>query len=183
MLTAIMAQSTDGVIGTVGKDGPCLPWRLPPDLKRFKRLTEGHAVIMGRTTFESIGRPLPKRINIVLTRDPHRIKSGDVAVFSTLDGALEYAHVHDPDPFIIGGGQVYRAFWDRIDRIELTEVDIVVGLGTVFAWDPWPFREVASEPRAEHDGLGYRFVTYERTGPWLPHDKRAAHEKGEGDRG
>lgn len=162
MITAILAQSRDMVIGTEGPAGPQLPWRLPPDLRRFKRLTDGHAIIMGRTTFVSIGRVLPNRRSVVLTSRPLEVTAGDVAGFRAVDEALAYALEHDPDPFVIGGARVFEAVWPRIDRVELTEVDAVVGLGVVFEWDRARFREAVREPRAEHDGLGYSFVTLEK---------------------
>lgn len=162
-MIAILAQSRDGIIGVEGCSGGELPWKLPADLKRFKELTTGHAVIMGRKTFDSIGRRgLPKRTNIVLTRRPHEITAGDVAVFSTVEGAVEYAFVHDRTPYVIGGAQIYEALWSQIDRVELTYVDTLVGLGTVFEWDVSRFREVSRSQRWEHAGLGYEFVTYER---------------------
>lgn len=167
-LTAIMAMSDDGVIGTTGKDGPCLPWHLPPDLKHFKALTMGHAIIMGRVTYESIGRPLPNRRNVVVTRnvarglDPPNLGL-DVLWCASPDIALRSALAEDDSPFVIGGGEVWRALWPDVTHIEMTRVRTTVGLGLVFTFDPAPWRVTDRGPRLEHEGLGYEFVSYERT--------------------
>lgn len=163
-LTAIMAVSDDNVIGTTGPDGPVLPWSLPPDLKRFKALTTGHAVIMGRVTYESIGRPLPNRHNIVLSkkRFPDWKPNGSCIVASTPEMALADARDLDPAPFVIGGAEVWSALWPHVTHVELTRVHTLVGLGRCFAFHAPLWRETAREPRQEHDGLGYTFVSYER---------------------
>ena len=163
MITAILAQSKDNIIGTVGVDGPKLPWRLPPDLKRFRELTTGHTVIMGRTTFESIGKALPNRRNVVVSRQHPSEWSVELKHDDNVEwaGDPEHALAFD-DVFVIGGGQIYAALWDRVDRVELTRVDMNVGLGLVFAWNPAPFVEVSRSERHEYEGLGYEFVTYER---------------------
>ncbi len=171
-LTAIMAVSDDSVIGIEGKDGPTLPWRLPPDLKRFKALTTGHAVIMGRKTYESIGRPLPNRTNIVLTRKADILRGetrGDrladnTALFfvATPEDALVVARNYDPSPFLIGGGDVYSALWKYVTRVEMTCVHVKVGLGLVFGFHVPLWELVAEEPEQEHEGLRYQFVTYVR---------------------
>jgi dihydrofolate reductase len=165
MLKAILAQSKDMVIGTTGKGGPCLPWRLSPDLRRFKQLTEGHAVIMGRTTFDTIGKPLPNRRNIVVSRKPPSewaTPPGDAEWAPSPEQALTMAFSSDRDPFVIGGGEIYSALWQRVDWIELTTVDILVGLGLVFTWRTEPFRVVSRSGPLVCDELPYEFITYER---------------------
>lgn len=168
-LTAIMAVSKDGVVGIKDKDGRLtLPWHLPPDLKRFKALTTGHAIIMGRKTFDSIGRPLPKRTNVVLTRNPvARIPGAGaaVAVCTDVDAALDYARAHDPEPFVIGGPEIWSALWPHVTHVEMTVVDTIVGLGTVFGFHVPLWRETKREPRQEFEGLGYEYVTWERALP------------------
>lgn len=161
MIQAIMARSLDGIIGTIGKDGPCLPWHLPPDLKRFRKLTTGHAVIMGRATFDSIGKPLPNRRNLVVTRNVARALDPkyvglDVTWCASPDVALRSALAHDPHPFVIGGGEIYRALWNDIDLIWLTTVKVNVGLGLVFNWDPFPWSENVTD-EGEHEGIAYQF--------------------------
>lgn len=118
MLQAILAVSTDGAIGHQGK----LPWTLPEDLKRFRSLTMGHSVLMGRKTYESIGRPLRGRKNIVITSQPKSIRFLDVHTFCDSEEALAFALVDDADPFVIGGAQLYQRFWARTGRVHLTEV-------------------------------------------------------------
>lgn len=169
-LTAILAISDDGIIGIEGRDGPTLPWRLPPDLRRFKELTTDHAIIMGRKTFDSIGRALPNRENIVLTRSPHAIRSGEVAVYSRPADAMAHAYRHDPSPFVIGGGEIYQALWAHVTRLELTEVHQHVGLGRGFSFDRSKWRETwRSVEQAHVDAktlveTRFHFVTLERTG-------------------
>lgn len=113
LVSAIVAVAQNHVIG----DGADIPWRLSGDLKFFKKTTTGHCVIMGRKTFDSMGRPLPSRTNIVLTRDPFFAATG-VLVARTVQEALDLAYeAGDPEAFIIGGGEIYRQsqlFWDKL---------------------------------------------------------------------
>jgi dihydrofolate reductase len=115
-LTAIVAMTPDRVIG---KDGT-LPWHLPEDLAFFKRVTSGHPIVMGRKTYESIGRPLPKRRNIVLTRDNSWSASG-VEVIHTPE-ELDALPELDGRVFIIGGSEIYAAFLPRIDDLLVSHV-------------------------------------------------------------
>ncbi|MCS6991838.1 MAG: dihydrofolate reductase [Chitinophagales bacterium] len=118
IITIIVAASQNGVIGRNNR----LPWHLPADLKRFKQITVGHHIIMGRNTFESIGRPLPKRVNIVVTRQPDYQAHGCVVAHS-LQEALEYARrAGETECFIIGGGDLIQAALVWADRILLTRV-------------------------------------------------------------
>lgn len=140
----------------IGVDGD-LPWKLPEDLARFKRLTMGHALVMGRETFESIGRPLPGRINIVLTRRPDWAHDG-VEVAHSLEEALSIASAAETNAFISGGAQVYAEALAAADRMELTEVAAEPEGDTWFPevdWSQW--REVS---RSDRDG--FSFVTYDR---------------------
>jgi dihydrofolate reductase len=125
-ISLVVAASKNNVIG---RDGG-LPWHLPDDLRHFKRLTTGKPVIMGRRTFESIGRPLPNRHNLVMTRDADYVAEGcDVvtSVSEALDAAAGAGEV-----MVIGGGQVYRDFLPRADRIYLTRVQADVDGDTRF---------------------------------------------------
>tara|TARA_B110000444_G_C18831461_1_gene593465 strand:+ start:689 stop:1198 length:510 start_codon:yes stop_codon:yes gene_type:complete len=103
----------------LGKDNRLI-WHIPEDLKRFKRLTQGHAIIMGRKTFESMPKALPKRTNIILTRNK-KYKAENALIAHTLEEALVYTK-EDPTPFIIGGGEIYSLFLPVADIIELTRV-------------------------------------------------------------
>jgi dihydrofolate reductase len=115
----IAAVARNGVIGA----GDDIPWRIPEDWARFKTITMGHVLIMGRKTYDSIGRPLPGRTTIVLTRDPAWRADGVVAV-ADLDDAFDRARALAPAKvFVAGGGQIYAAAWDRLDSLEITEVD------------------------------------------------------------
>ena len=145
----------------IGKDN-ALPWHLPDDLRRFKRLTLGHPVVMGRKTYESIGRPLPGRTNIVVTRDRTLSIPGTVIVHS-LDEAIAAAGEAE-DVFVIGGEQIYGLALPRADRLELTEIDTVIDGDAWFPeWDRAAFRETARESHVDAaTGLAFRFVTYER---------------------
>jgi dihydrofolate reductase len=112
-LIAIVAMTPDRVIG---RDGT-LPWHLPDDLAFFKRTTSGHPIVMGRKTYESIGRPLPKRRNIVLTRDPAWQAPG-VEVIHSPDQLPQV----DGPVFIIGGAEIYAAFLDKLDELLVSRV-------------------------------------------------------------
>ena len=128
----------------IGADG-ALPWHLPADLRKFKAVTMGHYLLMGRTTFESIGRPLPGRTSIVLTRDRSAVIPG-VLVAHSLEEAIERS-TGDPDVFVIGGEQVFRAALPLADRILLTEIRLDVAGDTVFPEvDPEAWSVVSSEP-------------------------------------
>ena len=116
LISWLVAASEDGVIG---RDS-ALPWRLPEDLRRFKQLTLGKPVLMGRKTFDSIGRPLPGRTNIVLTRAPDWHVAG-VVVVRSIDAAIESA-ADAPELVVIGGAQVYALTLALVERIYLTRV-------------------------------------------------------------
>jgi dihydrofolate reductase len=144
--------------GVIGRDG-ALPWRLPEDLKRFKRLTVGKTVLMGRKTWDSLGRPLPERANWVLTRDAS-FKPEGASVFGTLDEALNAARGREL--VVIGGAELYRQTLHLATRLELTEVEAEVAGDTHFPdYDPAQWPVVHDEPHAadERHALAYRFVT------------------------
>jgi dihydrofolate reductase len=157
-VSLIAAVAANRVIGNKG----ALPWRLPDDLARFKRLTMGHAVIMGHATFASMGKPLSGRQNIVLTRDPALRIPGCVVVHS-VDEAL--AATGDQETFIIGGAAVYALFLPRADLMYVTLIDVDVPGETLFPdvrWEEWRvLRETPGrvDPRSS---LPHRFVDYAR---------------------
>jgi len=157
-VSLIAAVASNLVIGNAGK----LPWRLPDDLARFKRLTMGHAVVMGRKTFQSMGRALPGRRNIVLSRRPGLAVPG-CEVAHTRDEALTMAAGNEL--FVIGGAAVYELFLPIARRMYITHVDGAYDGDACFPevqWEPW--RIVAETPaRAGAPGTpGHRFVDYER---------------------
>ncbi len=145
LVSAIVAAAKNNVIG---KDNQ-IPWYLPADLAYFKRTTLGHHVLMGRNSFRSIGRPLPKRTNIVITRDPFFSADG-VLVAHSIEEALGMAYDNgETEAFVIGGGEIYRESMDLWDRVYLTEVDTAAE-GDVFfpALDPAEWRETWREAHA-----------------------------------
>jgi dihydrofolate reductase len=167
VISLIAAVARNRVIGA----GNRLPWRLPADLRRFRALTMGHPVVMGRKTYESIGRPLPGRTNIVLTRQAGYQAPGCVVV-SDLDEALRAAGDATAggetggEVFIIGGADLYRQTLARAGRLYLTEVAADVPDGDAFfpEIDPALWQEVERiphQPDARHP-YAYAFVTYVR---------------------
>lgn len=151
-ITFYLARAENGVIG---RDGG-LPWRLPADLKRFKALTMGKPMVMGRRTFESFPSPLPGRRHIVLTRDPAWSAAG-AEVAHTPEEAIALAG-DVPEIAVIGGAEVFALFLPRADGVELTEVHAAPeGDATVPAFDPAEWSETFRE---DHDG--YSFVTLQR---------------------
>jgi dihydrofolate reductase len=141
----------------IGK-GNRIPWHIPADLKRFKALTTGHAIIMGRKTYESIGQPLPDRTNIVITRDDSFRAPGCTAVHS-LEEALAAAE-GDDEAFIVGGAQIYEQALNRADRLYLTLVEGTHEADTFFP-EYEGFREVEREKRNESEHA-FSYVTLER---------------------
>lgn len=143
----------------LGKDNKLI-YRIPEDLKRFKQITSGHPIIMGRKTFESIGQPLPNRKNIIITRDQEYFAEG-VAVVHSLEEALREAQ-GDDEVFIIGGGQIYQEAISLADKLYLT---IVEGNpeADVFFPDYSEFKKkVWESEEQESNGFKYRFLELER---------------------
>ena len=156
-LCLIAAVSSNGVIGAGGK----LPWRLPEDLRFFKAQTMGCPVIMGRRTWESIGRPLPGRLNIVVTRSAGLQATG-ASVAASFDDALALC-ANAPTVFVIGGGDLYRAALPRADRIILTEIRQAFDGDVRFPeFDRGQWRESRRDPQRSESGLEFDFVWYER---------------------
>jgi dihydrofolate reductase len=159
MISIIVALAENGVIGSDNR----LPWHLPDDLKRFKALSLGKPIVMGRRTFESIGRPLPGRTNIVVSRQPGLAIEGTV-VAQSLDAALAAAGAA-PEVVIIGGAGIFRQALPRTDVIHLTRVHASVAGDVVFPdLDPAEWRETAVEHHAadERHQYAFTFVTLRR---------------------
>lgn len=161
-ISIIAAVSENGVIG---KDGE-IPWYLPSDLKHFKELTTGHHIIMGRKTYESIGKPLPDRTNVIVTRQQD-YKTEGVEVVHSLDAALELVERSgNTQCFIIGGGEIFRQAMDKVNKIYLTRVHTKTEGDTYFPeLDPLIWKEVSREQNLadEKNPYPYDFVVYERT--------------------
>ena len=157
-VSIIVAYSTNRVIG---KDGT-IPWHLSDDLKRFKQLTMGHHIVMGRKTWESIGRILPGRHHVIISRKPDYSVPGAVVVDS-IKSALEAAG-NDAEVFVIGGADIFRLALPFVDRILATEIDKEFAGDTRFQeLDAGEWAVTAREDRQDPaTGLAYRYVTLER---------------------
>ncbi|MFD2237333.1 dihydrofolate reductase [Aureimonas populi] len=167
ILVGIVAMAKNRVIG----QGGAMPWRLPSDLKRYRRLTMGRPMIMGRKTLESIGRVLDGRDTIVLTRGEGALPAGALRAASLAEAveiAAARARERGTNEIVIaGGGQVYAAFLDRLDRLELTEIDARPPGDAFFPeLDKALWRTVGEEKmeRGEKDSADARFLTLERIG-------------------
>ncbi|MCJ7557076.1 MAG: type 3 dihydrofolate reductase [Gammaproteobacteria bacterium] len=159
LVSLVVAMSENGVIG---RDN-ALPWHLPADLRQFKTLTLGKPIIMGRKTYESIGRPLPGRQNIVLSRDTG-FQAPGCDICTSLQQALVLAGNAD-EVMVIGGGALYEEVLVHADRIYLTEIHASIEGDTRFPEiDPARWREIARERHAadERNSLDYSFVTLAR---------------------
>lgn len=159
MISIIVAIAENNVIGANNQ----LIWHISDDLKRFKALTTGHCVVMGRKTFESIGKPLPKRTNIVISRNKDLVIDG-CTVVSSLENAIS-ACGKDDEMFIIGGGELYRQALPLAQKLYITWVHKKFNGDTFFPeidFSQW--REVLREKGkpTETDGLEYTFINYER---------------------
>ena len=158
-LVFVVAVARNGVIGRDNQ----LPWRLKSDLQHYRRLTLGHPVLMGRKTWDSLGRPLPQRRNLVISRNTG-LQAEGAEVFPTLDDALRAAAGAEQIA-ILGGAQLYALLLDRVDRIELTEIHADIDGDTVF---PAFERSAFDETRREHHAAdadneyAFDFVTLER---------------------
>src|SRR6266478_7668281 len=157
-IALIVAISENGVIGDKGK----VPWHIREDLQRFKRLTMGHPIIMGRRTYESIGKPLPGRTNIVLTQNSNFTAPPEVLAFASLDGALDHCRRQNHGTmFIIGGSKVYQLALPLADKLFVTEVHQDVNGDTKFpGYDRREWKETARE-----NGPECSFVEYVRSKP------------------
>lgn len=162
IISAIAAVSKNGVIGKNND----VPWYLPADIKFFKSTTLNHHVIMGRKTLESIVNPLPKRTNIVLTRDLFFVAT-NVVVAHTMDEALDFAEQNgEEEVFILGGAEIYKLSMPYLDKLYLTEVDTEVPDGDTFFpevdWKEWKLLSQSPHQPDEKNEFAYNFKIYER---------------------
>ena len=156
-ISMIVARSRNHVIGRDNQ----MPWKISADLQFFKKVTMGHPVIMGRKTWESIGRPLPGRRNIVVSRNPDLQLTG-AEVVNSLDAALSSLSEF-PRVFVIGGEQLFTQAFPKVDRLFITEIEIDVDGGDTFFKipDPEQWKEVERTPASEGD-IHFNFLTLER---------------------
>jgi dihydrofolate reductase len=161
LISAIAALTRNRVIG---KDNQ-IPWYLPADLKFFKRTTLGHHILMGRKNYESLGKPLPKRTNVVITRDPYFISTGCIVVHS-IEEALQVARDNgEEEAFIIGGGEIYAQSLPLIDKMYLSEIDAEIE-GDVFFPEfdrsNWVVTSEDHHPADERNAFPFTVRIYER---------------------
>jgi len=158
-LSIIVAKSKNDVIGNNGR----LPWHLSEDLKRFKSITMGKPIIMGRVTYESIGKPLPGRENIILTRRSNYLEKG-ITIIHSSDEALKSARDSD-EVIIIGGGEIYKEFLSRVNRLYITHVDLHIDGDAFFPkvdYSDWRVMSREDFPVSKDREIGFCFEVLER---------------------
>ena len=160
-ISCIVAIAKNNVIG---KDND-MPWHLPADLAYFKQTTLDHHIILGRKNYEAIGRPLPKRTNVLVTRDKEFACSNCVVVHSIEDALLVAKEAGETEAFIIGGGNIYEQSQSYWDKLYLTEIDLDVN-GDVFFpkvnWDHWQLLEESYHEKDDKNPYNYSFKVFKR---------------------
>ena len=163
-LSILAAVSENGVIGREGE----LPWHLPAELRHVKQLTTGHTLLMGRKTYESIGRPLPKRTSIVITRDPHYTAAPGVIVVADFEAAVTSAQERgESEAFVFGGEAVYALALPRADRLYLTRVHAKVAGDAFFPAleeEGWSLVHEERHAADERHAHAFTFQTFDRIG-------------------
>ena len=160
MITLIVAM---GKNREIGKENQLL-WHLPKDLKRFKELTSGYPIIMGRKTYESIGKPLPNRTNIVISRKNDWFEEG-ILIVGSIKEAVKFAKKIDEEVFVLGGGNIYEQTIDFADKLEVTLVDAVLDADTFFPKineKVWQKTNEERHQKDEKNEFDFCFQTYER---------------------
>lgn len=157
-ISLIAALSENRVIGKAGE----IPWHLKDDFRRFKERTTGHVIVMGRKTHESIGRPLPGRTNIVITRDTAREIPGCVVVGSLTEALSKAREIESEEIFVIGGGQIYAEALDGADRLYLTLVHAIMDGDAFFPEYSHIFGKVVESEDFEEGGYRLTYLTLER---------------------
>ena len=163
-LSIIAALASNNVIGRNNR----IPWRLSTDLKRLKAITMGHHVIMGRKTFESIGKPLPGRVNVVITRQTNFAPAGVTVVHSFEDAVQLAANARDEEAFVAGGTEIYAQALHRADRMYLTRVHAEVEGDTFFPEfddvSEWRLTDAEHFDADQKNEYPFSFLTYDRAG-------------------
>ncbi|MFS0645854.1 dihydrofolate reductase [Siminovitchia sp. 179-K 8D1 HS] len=160
MISFLWAEDENGLIGKNNE----LPWRLPADLQYFKETTMGHPIVMGRKTYESIGKPLPGRKNIILTRDTE-FQAEECLVFHSKDELLEWIGQYGSEVFITGGSEIFRLFLNDADRLYVTKIHSAFEGDTYFPainWEEWRLISTKSGQKNEKNPYDYEFRIYER---------------------
>lgn len=159
-MTIVVAMGSNNEIGKENQ----LLWHLPKDLKHFKDLTSGHPIVMGRKTYESIGKPLPNRTNIVVSRKKDWFEEG-ILIVGSLKEALKFAKKIDENFYVLGGGNIYEQTIDLADRLEVTEVKATLDADTFFPKiNPKVWKKVNEEchEKDEKNSYDFCFQTFER---------------------
>jgi dihydrofolate reductase len=161
MISLVVAAAENDVIG---RTGTMLPWNLPDDLAHFREITRGRPIIMGRKTYDSIGRPLPKRRNIVISRQAGLIIPGCEVVASLDEAIVAALEDGDGEIFVIGGGQIFEQALPHAARIYLTRVHAEVEGDAYFRYDPKVWQEESREhhPKDEHNDYAFTFINLSR---------------------
>ena len=160
MITIVVAMGKNREIGLNNQ----LLWHLPKDLKHFKELTTGHPVIMGRKTYESIGKPLPNRTNIVISRKNDWFEEG-ILIVGSIKEAIKFAKKIDENAYIIGGGNIYKQTLDLADKLEVTLVDTTLEADTFFPKideKKWTKTNEIHHEKDEKNQFDFSFQTFER---------------------
>ena len=160
MTTIVVAMGKNNEIGLENQ----LLWHLPKDLKHFKEMTSGHPIIMGRKTYESIGKPLPNRTNIVISRKNDWFEEG-ILIVGSIKEAIKFAKKIDENAYIIGGGNIYKQTLDLADKLEVTLVDAELDADTFFPKINEKIWQKTNEERHQKDEkneFDFCFQTYER---------------------
>jgi dihydrofolate reductase len=160
MISLIWAMDENRVIGSYNK----LPWHLPEDLKFFKRVTMGHPIVMGRKTHESIGKPLPGRENIVITRD-RQFRSEGCLILHSIDDLLDYTSKTNEEVFVIGGAEIFKEVLPHADHLYLTMIHHQFEGDTffpVFHMDKWELESRQMGLKNEKNPFEYEFLVYKR---------------------
>lgn len=161
MISLIVAMTQNRVIGLDGD----MPWRMSDDLRRFKRLTMGHHILMGRKTFESIGRPLPGRVSVVISRTAS-FDHADIRIARSLDDALQIA-AHDDELFITGGAQIFELALPLVQRVYLTRIHVKLEGDTFFPevdWKQWKLTEQEHHTADDRNQYDYTFERWDHVG-------------------
>jgi dihydrofolate reductase len=145
----------------IGKDNKLI-WYIPEDLKRFRQITAGHVVIMGKKTFESIGKPLPNRTNIIITRDKEYRQPGCIIAYSVDEALYKARGLEKQEIFIIGGGQIFEQTIHLADKLYLTIIDQEVANSDTFFPQYPQFTKITHQEQKEHDGLKFIWLELEK---------------------
>lgn len=153
-ISLICAVAKNRAIGQNNK----LLWDIPDDLRHFKKITKGHAVVMGQKTFESIGQPLPRRTNVIITNDQNFKAEGCVIAYSIEEAFAKAKEIEKDEIFVIGGGSIYAQTISLADKLYLTIVDETVEAADTFFPDYSEFKNIVKEEPREYNDLKYKFT-------------------------